>query len=67
MTILNTTNLRLAKVIAQAQRDADKTHRTMLVLNLNPFSALYVVREWSQAARDSREFVTEVEPSMYVA
>lgn len=53
------------QAIARAQRDADREHRTMLVLNFNPFSPLYVVRDWSQAARDSKEFIAEVEPSMY--
>jgi hypothetical protein len=53
------------QIMELAQREADREHRTMLVLNLNPYSPLYVVREWSQRARDSREFVAEVEPSMY--
>jgi hypothetical protein len=56
----------LDKIKTMAQREADKSRRTMLVLNLNPFSPLYVVREWSQRARDSRDFVCEIEPSMYV-
>jgi hypothetical protein len=56
----------LDKAKTMAQREADKTHRTMLVLNLNPFSPLYVVREWSQRARDSTDFVAEIEPSMYI-
>jgi hypothetical protein len=56
----------LEQVKAMAQREADRQHRTMLVLNLNPFSPLYVVRDWSQKARDSKDFVCEVEPSMYV-
>lgn len=56
----------LEQVKAMAQREADKEHRTMLVLNLNPFRPLYVVREWSQKARDSKDFVCEIEPSMYV-
>ena len=55
----------LDKVKAMAQRDADREHRTMLVLNLNPYRPLYVVRDWSQRARDSKEFVCEIEPSMY--
>jgi hypothetical protein len=56
----------LDKAKAMAQREADKSRRTMLVLNINPFSPLYVVREWSQRTRDSRDFVAEIEPSMYV-
>jgi hypothetical protein len=63
MPISMNSKLDAAKVLAQ--READKTHRTMLVLNLNPFSPLYVVREWSQKARDSKEFVAEIEPSVY--
>jgi len=55
----------LEHILKMAQRDADRTHRTMLVLNLNKFQPLYVVREWSQKARDSQDFVCEVEPSMY--
>ncbi len=54
------------KAIELAQREADKAHRTMLVLNFNPFSPLYVVREWSQKARDGKDFVAEIEPSMYI-
>jgi hypothetical protein len=61
-----TTMNNLDKAKAMAQREADKSHRTTLVLNFNPFSPLYVVREWSQRARDGRDFVCEVEPSMYV-
>jgi hypothetical protein len=53
----------LDKIKTMAQSEADKSHRTMLVLNFSPFSPLDVVREWSQQARDSREFVCEVEPS----
>ena len=56
----------LQKAIDTAQRDADREHRTMLVLNLNQYSPMYVVREWSQKARNSHEFVIEIEPSMYV-
>lgn len=57
----------LEQARALAQREADKKHRTMLVLDLSPsFSPLYVVRDWSQEARDGRGFVCEVEPAMYV-
>jgi hypothetical protein len=56
----------LEKIKVMAQRDADREHRTMLVLNLNPYRPLYVVRDWSQKARDSKEFVCEVEPSAYL-
>lgn len=54
------------RALVLAQREADKTHRTMLVLNLNPFAPMYVIREWSQKARDSRDFIAEVEPSMEI-
>jgi len=35
----------LDKVRDMAQRDADRTRRTLAIYNLNPYSPLYVIRD----------------------
>jgi hypothetical protein len=47
------------QAIALAQREANRERRAMMVLNLNPYSPLYVVREYSEKAKD---VIAVVEP-----
>ena len=53
----------LDKAKALAQRDADAVEQPMIVLNLNPFSPMYVVRDWFKDASKHRNFVCEIRPS----
>jgi hypothetical protein len=48
------------RILAQAQRDANREGRPMAVLNLNPYSPLYVIREWDQRYEGSRELIARV-------
>ena len=57
----------LTKTIDIAKRDAALYGHTMLVLNLNRFSPLYVIRDWSEALAFSDRVVAVVEPSGAVA
>ena len=51
------------QAVKQAQADANKSHRTMLVLNMNPFASnMFVVREFHPKLIDSRDCVAVCEP-----
>jgi hypothetical protein len=47
------------QAIALAHREANRERRAMMVLNLNPYSPLYVAREYSEKAKD---VIAVVEP-----
>jgi hypothetical protein len=53
---------KLEKIIALAQSDADRTGNTLLVFNLNPYSPLYVIRNFTVAGVHSKELVRIVTP-----
>jgi hypothetical protein len=55
------------RVIDMAKRDAAREGKTMLVLNLNPFGALYVVRDYSDTLAFSDKVVAVVEPDGSIA
>jgi hypothetical protein len=57
----------LTKTIDIAKRDAKTYGRTMLVLNLNRFSPLYVIREYTETLAFSDRVVAVVEPCGAVA
>jgi hypothetical protein len=46
-----------------AQRSADHVNQPMAVLNLNPFGALYVIREWDDRFDGDRQLVAKVMPA----
>jgi hypothetical protein len=52
----------LAKAKELAQRTANREDRTMLVLNLNQFSPLYVVRDFDERLLFSERLVFVAEP-----
>jgi hypothetical protein len=52
------------RAIANAQREANLGRRTMLVIKLNPYSPLYVVRYASARLSSSDDVVAVVEPSV---
>ena len=51
------------RAIEYALKAANASGRAMMVLNFNPYSPLYVVREWRDGADSSRDFVCRVEPN----
>jgi len=52
----------LEAIRRKAQADADREGRAVVILNLNRFSPLYVVREDWPGADADRAFVERVEP-----
>jgi hypothetical protein len=52
-----------ARAIELAQRSADHVNRPMAVLNLNPYGALYVIREWDDRFDGDRQLVAKVTPA----
>jgi hypothetical protein len=53
---------KLDRIIAQAQADADRTGNTLLIFNLNPYSPLYVIRNFTVAGAHSKELVRIITP-----
>jgi len=49
----------LESIRAKAQKDANASGRELVIYNLNPYSPLYVIREYPSAA-PSREAITHV-------
>jgi hypothetical protein len=52
------------KAIAMAQRSANREQKPMVVVNLNPYAALWVVRDW-QPTHDliaTRDTIIKIEP-----
>jgi len=52
----------LARIRQMAQATADREGRAMVILNLNRFSPLYVVRSAWHGAESDSAFVERVEP-----
>jgi hypothetical protein len=50
------------RAITLAQRSANHVNRPMAVLNLNPFSPLYIIRERDNKYEDDRELVAKINP-----
>ncbi len=53
---------RLQSAKELAQRYANRERKPFIVLNLNPYSPLYVVRDYDDRLLDSKGFVALVEP-----
>ena len=51
------------KIIAKAQQEADRTGRSLAVLNLNCFSPLYVIRDWDDRYANDQQLVARVHPA----
>lgn len=52
----------LDQTLQSAQRAANRERKPMAVLNLNPFSPLYVVRDWDDRYTGDKVLVARVEP-----
>jgi hypothetical protein len=52
------------QIILRAQEDADRSGETLAVLNLNPYSPLYVIRNWRDAFEGHRELVAKITPKV---
>jgi hypothetical protein len=50
------------RAIADAQRSANREGKAMVVLNLNQFSPLYVVRDFDTRYEGDRQLVAVVQP-----
>ena len=50
------------QIIARAQRDADRTGKSLAILNLNTSSPLYVIRDWDERYADHPQLVMKVGP-----
>ncbi len=48
--------------IELAQRTANREGKPMAVLNLNPFSPIYVVRDWDDRFTGAIDLVARIDP-----
>lgn len=51
------------RAIQRAQDAANRANSPMAVLNLNPISPLYVVRDWDDRFIGSRDLVARITPA----
>ena len=50
-----------AQVIAKAKRDVEQNGKPLMVLNLNPYGALYVIRDFDERLLFSDNLVEVIE------
>lgn len=53
----------LDKIKAKAQADANREQVRLMILNLNTFSPLYVIRHYDERATKHHSFVAAIEPA----
>lgn len=52
----------LKAITLKAQATADREQRTVAILNLNPYSPLYVIRDYVDGMEGRPSFVAKVQP-----
>lgn len=55
------------RAIIQAKAAANREGKPMAILNLNPYSPLFVVREWNDKFEGSRDLLMKIYPDTHVA
>jgi hypothetical protein len=51
------------QILKRAQLDANREGKVVAVLNLNPYSPLYVIRQWDDRYQGHRDLVAKVCPT----
>jgi hypothetical protein len=55
-------NKPLENLIRRSQIDANRERRSIAILNLNPYSGLYVARYWQDSFAKSPELLRRIDP-----